>query len=338
MNTLPLRVSLLAVAETTGSSLYGLYDVLSSVGRAWAVATGNDSAASPVEVRIVAATEGVSDCARGVPVRADALPAHAGDIVCVPSLALATTVSFAGRYPRETAWLRAAHRHGAFICSACSGALLLAEAGLLDGLEATTHWAFSATLRRQYPRVRLREARILVSAGEGERIVTAGGAASWNDLALYLIGRFCGGEHAVQTAKMYLLEGHATPQLAYAAMNSSVQHGDPKIRDCQCWIASHYALPDPVAGMFAQSSLPARSFLRRFKAATGLSPLAYVQTLRIEEAKQLLEATDQAIDDVAAAVGYDDAAFFRRLFKRKTCLTPAQYRRRYRPLRRGDIG
>ena len=102
---------------------------------------------------------------------------------------------------------------------------------------------------------------------------------------------------------------------------------------CQAWTADNYAVDAPVAAMVQLSGLPERSLQRRFKLATGMTPLEYVHTLRLEEAKHLLETTGQPVDAVAEQVGYDDAAFFARLFRRKVNLSPAQYRRRFGGLR-----
>ena len=214
----------------------------------------------------------------------------------------------------------------------CTGSVLLAEAGLLDGREATTHWSAAGLFSAWYPSVRLRPERILAPAGPEHRIITSGGAASWEDLALYLIARFCGEAEAVRTAKIFLFGDRSEGQLPYAAMARPRRHEDAVIARCQAWIAGHYAADNPVTRMVAQSGLPERSFKRRFKAATGYAPVDYVQTLRIEEAKQLLETTADPTDAVAHQVGYEDPAFFRRLFKRRTGVTPARYRQRFQSI------
>ena len=135
-------------------------------------------------------------------------------------------------------------------------------------------------------------------------------------------------------AKIFLIGDRSEGQLPYAAMVRPRPHGDQVIADCQTWIADHYAAPNPVSRMVERSGLPERSFKRRFSAATGFKPVAYVQTLRIEEAKQQLETTDWPTDRIGAAVGYEDPASFRRLFKRQTGITPARYRQRFRGVSR----
>jgi transcriptional regulator GlxA family with amidase domain len=170
---------------------------------------------------------------------------------------------------------------------------------------------------------------VLAFAGESQRIVTAGGQAAWEDLALYLISRLCGPEEAVRTAKIYSLSPRHEGQLHFTAMAQRLQDVDSVVQACQAWVADHYHDDHPVAGMIARSGLTPRTFARRFRAATGYGPMDYVQALRIEEAKQLLERSRKSVDDIGVENGYGDPASFRRMFKRFTCLTPAAYRRRF---------
>jgi transcriptional regulator GlxA family with amidase domain len=244
----------------------------------------------------------------------------------------------AGRYANEVRWLREQHAAGVTLASVCSGALLLAETGLLDGFEATTHWAYCDALARAHPNVKVREQRALVAAGEGQRIVMAGGGTSWLDLALFLIARPAGVDEAMHVARVYLIDWHHVGQQPFAQLARSRQVDDAVIARCQTWIASNYHAPNPVSAMVQRSGLPERSFKRRFRQATGMSPLEYVHTLRIEEAKQMLEAGEAPIEAIAHEVGYEDAAFFSRLFRRKVSLSPAQYRKRFGALRRSLTG
>jgi transcriptional regulator GlxA family with amidase domain len=212
--------------------------------------------------------------------------------------------------------------------------MLLAQTGLLDDHDATTHWAYCDVMRARHPRIRVHPQRALVVSGEGQRLVMAGGGTTWLDLALYLISRHAGLEVAMQTARINLIEWHEIGQQPFARLARSRQCEDAAIARCQTWIAQHYPEPAPVAAMVQLSGLPERSFKRRFQQATGMSPLEYVHTLRLEEAKQMLETSDAPIEAIANEVGYEDAGFFSRLFRRQVALTPAQYRRRFGAMRR----
>jgi transcriptional regulator GlxA family with amidase domain len=149
-------------------------------------------------------------------------------------------------------------------------------------------------------------------------------------MKLYLIARFCGQEEAVRATNIFLLGDRSEGQLPFAAMARPRTHSDAIIEKCQTWIAQHYEIANPVAHMAAYSGLTPRTFKRRFRAATGYTPIDHVQPFRIEEAKQSLESTDMQIDQISLEVGYSDPASFRRLFKRMVGVTPAHYRQRFR--------
>jgi transcriptional regulator GlxA family with amidase domain len=235
-----------------------------------------------------------------------------------------------GRYPAIVNWLSDMHVQGAMLCSACSGVLLLAETGLLDGREATIHWAYARTFRRNFPNVRLRLEKVLVTAGDRQQFVMSGASASWHDLVLYLVARHVGPVAAQAIAKFMLLQWHVDGQAPYTVFEAPTDHGDAAILDTQRWLNEYFTVAAPVEEMVRRSGLAERSFKRRFKKATDYSPIAYVQHLRIEEAKRRLERTDTPIEEISWAVGYEDPAFFRRLFKRITRITPGAYRRKFR--------
>jgi transcriptional regulator GlxA family with amidase domain len=330
-NSKPL-IALLAAAETSPSVLYGLYDVLYSVGAIYPDMTIGAPGPDSLEVRIVTADGEPLRCIGDVPVEPhcsiDAI--DRADVVVVCDMYTPIHEPPRGRYPREMMWLRKMHSGGALISSVCSGSLVLAEAGLLDGQEAAAHWAYADLFRRCYPNVKMRPDSVLCLSGEPNGIVTAGAVTAWQDLALHIVERLCGHQQAVNTAKVFLMSGHVEGQLPYAAMNRRIDASDAVIGDCQTWIARNYHTTNPVQRMAEHSGLNSRTFARRFLAATGYQPIDYVQALRVEEAKQMLETDDMVLDDIAGAVGYDDSASFRRLFKRRAGLTPAAYRRKFR--------
>lgn len=330
-------IAILAVPETSASVLYGMYDLFRSAGRDWNMAIGGDAGPGVVRPVVVATREGSFPIVNDVHVTPETTIDRIGcpDVVVIPDLAVDPGGPFdRDRFATEIAWLKDCHARGAVLASACSGALLFAEAGLLDGYDATTHWAFADAIARRHPRIRMRPENALVVTGEGHRLVMAGGGTSWSDLALYLISRLAGVEQAMDTARMNLVEWHAVGQQPYARLARSRQSGDAVIARCQIWIAEHYQEPAPVAAMVRLSKLPERTFKRRFQRATGLSPLEYAHTLRLEEAKQMLEAGNEPVEAIANAVGYEDAGFFGKLFRRKVGLAPVQYRRRFGAMRR----
>ena len=198
---------------------------------------------------------------------------------------------------------------------------------MLNGQDATSHWGYFEELRFDYPQVRWRIEKSLCVSGEDDQFVTSGGATAWQELALYIIARFCGVEQAARTAKLWLIPSRDDGQAPFAALTPGIPHEDGVVRDCQVWIADNYADANPITAMVALSALPPTTFARRFKRATGYRPMDYVHILRVEEAKQMLETGDESIDWIGREVGYEDPASFRRIFKRKVGLTPSIYRR-----------
>ncbi len=332
----PIRtVALLAMPSATASTLFGVYDLFCSAGRDWEMVSSGKPGPGLYSVRIAAACASGFRAANGVWIQPDCSLAdlETAEIVWVPELLLAPDDDPGGRFNAEIERLRHCHAQGAIIATACSGALLLAEAGLLDGHDATTHWAYCESLARRHPQIRMHPDRALVVSGEGGRLVMAGGGTTFLDLALYLIARTAGLEEAMRMARLYLIDWHGSGQQPYALLARARQVEDPVIARCQLWIADHYNALSPVAGMVRVSGLPERTFVRRFAEATGYRPLEYVHTLRLEEAKQMLEASDLPIEAVASEVGYEDPSFFGRLFRRRVGMTPGAYRRRFGSLR-----
>ena len=324
-----ISVHLLVPRSVSASNLYGLRDVIASVGIGWETFVTREPPAPRFNVRIVSAEAGTLVRASGVEIRADLSldQADGADLVIVPGLVVSASEPLGKAYSTMCDWLRSVHRGGARIASACTGALVLAEAGLLDDLEATTHWAFRDLFRRCYPRVRLRPEKSLCCSGARPDIVTAGGTTAWQELALFLITQHAGVEHAVRAAKFWLLPDQGKLQSPYMAMPLGIPHSDAAVGECQVWLSEHYATRNPVASMVERSSLPPTTFARRFRRATGYTPIDYVHAVRIEEAKQILETTDASIERIGEEVGYEDPASFRRLFRRESGVTPAEYRR-----------
>jgi transcriptional regulator GlxA family with amidase domain len=331
----PVQVAILAYPEVTASVVYGLYDLFMSAGRDWGLVVDGVPGPSLMKAQVVSRVGGPFAAANGVRITPEATLDECAppDVVCVPEIAVPPGEPIDG-FAQEVVWLKHCHAAGATIATACSGAMMLAQTGLLDGCDATTHWAYCEVLHRRHPKVRVHPQRALVVAGEGQRLVMAGGGTSWLDLAIYLISRCAGLEVAMQTARINLIEWHDIGQQPFARLARSRQSEDAAIARAQVWIAQHYEESAPVAAMARMSGLPERSFKRRFQQATGMSPLEYVHTLRLEEAKQMLESSDAPIEAIANEVGYEDAGFFGRLFRRQVTLTPAQYRRRFGSMRR----
>jgi transcriptional regulator GlxA family with amidase domain len=330
----PVDVLIVAVQETAGSALYGMLDVLLAAGNLWQTLVRTDAAQTPFRVRIVAPTDTPFCCGNGIPVAPHCSIADdpTTDILILPELWLGPDEDIRGRYPALMEWLRRKYREGAMLYSACSGAVMLAETGLLDGCEATSHWGYQDLFREHYPKVRFRPEPNLVFADPEGRIVTAGGTTSWHDLAIHIISRHCSPGEALRIAKVYLLKWHGEGQLPYATLVRRLSHADSLVRSCEEWLAGDFQQSGAIRRVVEKAGIPERTLKRRFKAATGVTLINYLQNLRIEEAKRLLESGRLPVDEISISVSYEDASFFRRLFKRRTGLTPSQYRRMFQPV------
>ncbi|WP_298828167.1 GlxA family transcriptional regulator [uncultured Piscinibacter sp.] len=332
MSTSPLHVALLALPEAAVSTLAGLFDVMKAPGHLARLAgEARRCAPTPFHVEVVGDAKGPLELASGVPfpVQRAVGEIESCDIVIVPSVFVGSAGWTKGRYPRLVEWLRQMHERGALLCSACSGIFLLAETGLFDDKDATVHFAYAREFAAAHPAVHIHPDRVLVISGTREELVSSGASNTWHDLALYLIARHAGATEAQEVARRYALQWHQDGLAPYITFEGRSDHGDAEIAAAQRWLAGHFSVANPVEAMIQRSRLAERTFKRRFTAATGLTPIDYVQRLRVEDAKRRLERTDAPVDEVSWRVGYEDAAFFRRLFKRTTGMAPGAYRKRF---------
>jgi len=320
--------------ESTPAALYGLYEVLSTVGVYWTQITGEGTGEPLLDVQIVSEDGKEFSSVIGTPIAPHASIHHTNrtDVIIAADFIFSPDTDLTSAWPQMSDWIRAQYEQGATVCSVCTGTVLLARAGLLDHQEATTHWGACDTIREHFPEIELKPERIVLPTGPGHRIITSGGASSWEDLSIYLVSRYCGQAEAIRTAKVFLFGDRSEGQLPFAASAQSRKHDDAVIGDSQEWVAMNYHEANPVGKMIARSGLADRTFKRRFRSATGYSPMDYVQTLRVEEAKQSLESEGLPIDEIAYTLGYEDPAFFRRLFKKRTGVTPGRYRQRFQAI------
>ncbi|MEW5961958.1 MAG: helix-turn-helix domain-containing protein [Pseudomonadota bacterium] len=326
----PLHVSLIAIPDAVISTITGIYDVLGAFRMLGPIDAALPEAV-PFNVEIVALERGVVALASGLPVTAQRAVREvtATDIIIVPSVLLGPDGWKTGRYPELVQWTKNMHDKGALLCSACSGVFLLAETGLFDGQETTVHWGYAAAFAKVFPHVPLSLDRVLVVSGPREELITSGASMTWHDLVLYLIARHVGATAAQTVARYFALQWHHDGLAPYIVFHGRRDHGDAVVSDAQDWLATHFSVAAPVEEMVRRSGIPDRTFKRRFTEATGFSPIDYVQRIRIEDAKRWLERTEVSADDISWKVGYEDPAFFRRLFKRVTSMTPGAYRKRF---------
>ena len=252
------------------------------------------------------------------------------DLVLVPGVDHERPRDILERRPEfetELALLREFHARGTRVAGTCSGTYLLAMSGLLDGRRATTSWWMAPAFRRYFPAVQLQEQELLVDDGG---VITTGGSTSVYSLVLRLIAETGGEELAQQVGRMMLLDMERQSQAPYVsqAMLEKPRHSlSEKITH---FLDKQLHNQISVTRLAEYCGTSERSLLRHFRAQYGTSPLGYIQHLRVERAKALLEATRLSFDEVVERCGYSDVPSFRKLFKRETSMTPADYRERFR--------
>jgi transcriptional regulator GlxA family with amidase domain len=255
-------------------------------------------------------------------------PRSAADAVIVPGPFVRDIESFLEKTELVApllAALRRQHERGVLLASYCTGSFLLAEAGLLDGGAATTHWAKGKVFASRYPDVELRIAEIIT---EQEGIICSGAVTSSHNLALRIVERLAGAEIAADTGKLMLIDTNRVSQTSYATRREE-QHSDPLVARAQRWMEKSVQRGFKLDELARHLAVSERTLNRRFKQALGEPPLQYLQALRVDVAKRLLETRRLKVDNVRERVGYSDLSTFRRLFKRETGLSPREYQRRF---------
>jgi transcriptional regulator GlxA family with amidase domain len=323
-----LLVAIPALDGSASIGTAGLMDALNKADASWAL-YGGGGAGRLFDVRLVGLSSRPVVCRDGIRLYPGALARNlqTPDLVVVPGLDDDLTASFELNR-RWVPWINGWHQSGARIASSCTGAFLVAEAGVLRGRAATTHWLFADELKRRYPSLDVAVDRMVIDHGD---VITSGGATAFLNLVLYLVERFGGRERANLAAKVLLIDGHRQSQLPYVAALPGRFHDDLLVHAIQQHIDGHLDEPLQVGKLASQFGLSSRTLTRRFASATGNGPQAYLQHARVQHGKVLLETTSDPIDEIRRDAGYHDPAAFRRAFKQTTGMSPTAYRHAYGP-------
>lgn len=317
---LPAEIGLLLYPGAQTAAVAGLTDLFAVANR---IAAEQDGAQLP-ELRV---SHWRLDDGEAAPQRVfDSLPGAASRLVAVllpPSLNSEPDASAAGPL---AGWLRERHQEGAALGSVCIGAYLLAETGLLDGRTVTTHWTHAESLAARFPRLRVDADKPIVDDGD---IITTAGLMAWAELGLRLVDRLLGPSIASHTARFLMVEHSDSAQACGSNFAPILNHGDAAVLKVQHWLQSTGAVDVSLADMAGRACLEERTFLRRFRSATGLKPIEYCQHVRVGRAREMLEFTTNTVDHIAWTVGYQDPGAFRSTFKKITGLSPSDYRRRF---------
>jgi transcriptional regulator GlxA family with amidase domain len=223
-------------------------------------------------------------------------------------------------------WIIAQHKGGAEVASLCLGAFLLASTGLLNGKKCATHWMAANNFRKMFPDVNLVTEKIIT---DEHGIYSSGGAFSYQNLILYLIGKYAGRDIAVLAAKVFAIEIERENQLSFVVFQGQKDHEDEEIKQAQDFIEKNYQERITVEQLTAIVPLGRRNFERRFKKATANTVIEYIQRVKIEAAKKGLETSRKSVNELMYDVGYSDTKAFRTVFRKVTGLSPVEYRNKY---------
>ncbi|NWN91216.1 helix-turn-helix domain-containing protein [Marinobacter adhaerens] len=328
-------VSIIGFDGALASAITGVIDLFRLAGVTWARIHGEP----PVPyftTRLLTRNGDPCRCINGITLFSEGsweeLDADRTDLVIVPTIG-APIAQVLPENPDLIAWLGQfkGSSHGSSgqvqLASNCTGAFLLAEAGLLDHREATTHWGFSHQFRERYPQVVLTPEKLVTVDGH---IACAGGGMAWWDLGVHLVERHAGSQVARELAKAFVIDAGRNSQAPYSALQSRRYHSDPVILELQDWLEENYCEAVTLQSLTHISGLTMRSLIRRFKQATGDTPTGYLQAIRIEAARRHLENSRLPVEEITRRVGYEDVSSFSRLFRKQSGLSPGAYRSRFR--------
>lgn len=319
------EITLLLLDQMFPSTATGPMEVFRHAGVLWNLFTGTQKAPR-FHVTTASADGRPVKCDGGIQIRPNMAleDVKETDLIFVPAAWL-TIDGVAELNAPITRWLKQRCSHGVSVASVCSSVGLVAAAGLLDGKCATTHWGLVERLREKYPRVKWMPELMLT---EDRGFYCGGGVNASLDLSIYLVERFCGHEIAMQTAKALLIETPRAWQSGFTIVPLKNDHSDDAISRAQEWMHQNFAKTFSLEEQARRIGMSVRNFVRRFKQATGDSPLLYLQKLRVAAAKRMLESNQRRMQEISDAVGYQDVAFFRALFQKHTGVSPSAYRDR----------
>lgn len=326
-----MRVSILAYDGCLGFEIFGLADVLLIANRISNLK--RPDRAVPFSVDVVGATGNTGVRLAGGTYLAVKAPSVRVGLLVVPAFDLANAAAIDSTLARLTAEIELIARAGVQnpVAGICGGSFLLAEAGLLNGRRAATAWVFEDQLALRYPSVKVESEAMLVRDGP---ITTTGAFSASIDLALQLVSDCAGPELARDVGRIGLLDNSRSTQGPYVDAGLLRRAGHQSFAQrVTAWLETRLAEPYSLKRLAGAFHVSDRTLLRRFKAEAGRTPLDQLQNLRIGHAKRLLETTTASLAEIAEQVGYRDLSTFSKLFVRKVSLTPAAYRRRFRPAR-----
>lgn len=318
------KVTILAFKKAMSASVMGPMDIFSQAGYTYNYLIGVDP--KPFfDVKIASLDGKPVQCFNNAIIHPHCGidDVHYTDLLIIPSFLDFDILALCGDVG---AWVKEQYFKGATVGGICGGTFLLAQTGLLDGKTATTHWGFVQEFRKRFPQITLLPEKLITDEGD---LLCSGGCNSYVDLSVYLIERFCGRNVALQCSKTMLHDFARSSQAPYMVFKHNRNHNDRQILEVQNLIEEKYSNNFDPEQLARECGMSRRTFERRFKKATGLTPVFYLQRTRVEAAKQMLETDRQTFDEISYRAGYEDASYFRKVFIKHTGLSPSEYKTKF---------
>ena len=318
-----LKMGIFIYQHCTASMVLGVVDILSVAN----MQSGLANERSLFEIETISETGKPVRCFNGflIDPNRSIRAKRKFDLIYIPGF-IGDVDEILQREKRSIIWLRQQFKKGTKLAAACNGNFILAETGVLANRRATTHWNLMDKFRERYKNIHVQPERIIVDEGD---IISAAGVTAYFNLALFLIERHGSKDLALTCSKIFLVDSGRKIQSPYEMYQFPKKHGDSEIEKAQNWLEKNFQIPVRLDQLAEVSNLGKKTLMRRFKVATGDTPLTYLKRVRVENAKRLLESKKLSFNEITWKVGYNDVSSFHKLFKSETGLSPSMYRTKF---------
>jgi transcriptional regulator GlxA family with amidase domain len=321
-----MRIAILKYDHAVPTCVTGPADIWNGMSRMYPILTGTPMKML-IQVDFVTASDSVLFATPNGADTAKKLGAkEVYDLVIVPAMRFEKIDLVLESEQVLIKWLQKQYAQGAELASICVGAFLLAATGLLTGKKITTNWLFAEQFRKHFPYVDLEDDKVIIDQG---KLYSCGGAFSFTSFMIYLIEKFCGHEESIIASKILMINVHDLPQNSFSIFRFQHDHADEDIAKAQVYIEKNFKTALSIEDLAGRCNMSLRNFIRRFRQATTNTPLEYLQRVRIEAAKKILETKNEGIVQIASRCGYEDVDYFGKIFKRYVAMTPRAYREKY---------
>lgn len=322
-----MKISILIPKYCEPASVTALLEIFDKTDICYQIQTGAPPEKPLFSIELIGETEQVLT-AHGLEIKCHNITSKVNvpDLVIVPAMGIDIANNLEAN-KNLVPFLRRMHSKGSAICSICTGAFLVGSAQLDNQAKMTTHWYFESTFKKMFPNIPFESERIIV---DEHNIMSSGGTTSVYNMGVYIVQKYISEHLANGLARVMLIDKDKMTQNPYRLFEGTKDHEDEVILRIQNLIEENYQLSFNIKDLSQQFAISERSLNRRFKRATAMTPIQYLQQTRIKIAKELLGNSVSSINNIAERVGYSDPTAFRRIFKRIVSITPSAYRVKYR--------